>query len=259
MKDDPKSNTFDLLAHLGIDNNADAIFRENMRVFESILKETFSKENQLKVSHRFAQHEKNFKLMISQGWYPDFTSDLSDTYFTAEQYAKLADESLVKANEYLANHFEKIIENFDNLFSEQFSEKRKAIVRDAVNAHLRQEYNLSAPIFIIQSDGFTHEEYGMPTWGAGRSKPSFLVKAREENDKEEFACFREMLKPIISREMPFIASEETRIKTSYNPEIINRHRVLHGEDVEYGNKINSARAFSYLACNVFFMGYFIDK
>ncbi|MBI3843256.1 MAG: hypothetical protein HY292_01330 [Planctomycetes bacterium] len=126
---------------------------------------------------------------------------------------------------------------------------RAKVLRSAFQAHERGEYELSVPVFFAQADGICQEEAGgqlfqqekKPRKGKKRRRLATAVYV-DGNDTLIRAMMINLIMP-----GPIAASSGRRRKGPKIARTFNRHRILHGEDSDYGTEENSLRAISLLS------------
>ena len=118
--------------------------------------------------------------------------------------------------------------------------RQVALLRQAFAAHEGEQFFLSVPAFLSQADGICFElideELYTKQYGSNARRLSRAVTA----DDRLSAAF---IAPLLT-DLPITWNQARR---SSKPGELNRHAVLHGEDVEYGTKTNSLKALSLLA------------
>ena len=143
------------------------------------------------------------------------------------------------------NYIEEVIKN---------NKRRANIIIDAFTAHKNGSYNLSVPVFIAQTDGICKEKTGVNLFNqfdfSKFAKNCSMIHKLKETPLSEkigdiFVGF-------------FVFQEDTPTgndlflsegKSNPRPEgfnRLNRHLVMHGEDINYGTEINSLKALSLL-------------
>ena len=116
---------------------------------------------------------------------------------------------------------------------------RSNILDNAFNAHRRGEYNLSIPVFLIQTDGICNELIGIEMFSRRNNKPKTSAYA----DQFEQGSFLSALLEPFRVCLPLTASEKEReLLTIEN--YLNRHEILHGAATNYGTELNSLKALS---------------
>lgn len=116
--------------------------------------------------------------------------------------------------------------------------RRAALLRQAFAAHEAEQFFLSVPAFLSQADGVCFELIGEQLFAKGGNGMR-LHDAITADDSISSA----FLSPLATVQP--IAWSSTR--RSSEPGQLNRHAVLHGEDVEYGTEVNSLKALSLLS------------
>lgn len=181
---------------------------------------------------------------------------LAELGWFANPYMTLA------VTEYLADaikkkDFDQIDKIMKNFITEQFDEieamlvsystKRKRVLTAAFQAHRNQEYALSVPILISQSEGIWKDFIGINADLFGMDRES-VAKGNPIPKSKRYLEQKSGL-------------DDLTIKAFYNPlcivtslnqksadaQYINRHGILHGEHYDYDTEINSLKAISWLA------------
>lgn len=181
-----------------------------------------------------------FKKLASYGWYVD--ADISLGYTTG-----LMEEAINGNQKYIDEYFSEYYRNSmdekKGLISRK-SDSRSKIIEEAFFCHQNKMYYASTTLFLSQADGICS---------------GLLFRTRKN---------KEALKQYISNNkggsffsIIMTAIENTNAIDSLYAEInlyesqLNRHGVMHGWDTDFGNELNSLKAFSLLA----FVSDFIDR
>ncbi len=118
--------------------------------------------------------------------------------------------------------------------------QRAPVLHQAFEAHRNGQYFLSVLAFLSQADGICHDLVDVQLYakvdGGNATKVS---KAKTADDRMRTAY----LAPLATVQ-PITWGPAKRAS---EPGHLNRHAVFHGEDVEYGNEINSLKALSLLS------------
>lgn len=136
---------------------------------------------------------------------------------------------------------------------------RESIFKDAFEAHLSAKYTLSIPIFLAQSDGICYEITGkyIFTQYNGTLQDVLNKKIVESKMTSLRKAFLELfLKP---NSMTVNTKTRNNTKTEdpfFGP--LNRHGVLHGEDLNYATEANSLRCISLVSSLLFLNTMFND-
>ncbi len=172
--------------------------------------------------------------MAENGWFFDKEMTLDGLFKFLSAHQK---GSLEEMEGELIDHFEGRLNSIEKIVVKKYPH-RKRILSEAFKAHRDGLYELSVPVFLSQADGISLEitngkNYFMSTGRKGISK--LIEEAVESSYKEAF------LSPLLQKK-PLPISAPSRKRGSH----LNRHAVLHGEDVDYATKPNSLKAVSFL-------------
>jgi hypothetical protein len=116
---------------------------------------------------------------------------------------------------------------------------RAPIFREAFVAHQAGKYILSIPVFLAQADGICIDLLGKKFFSKeSNSDAPVTRKAVESLSVEWFADV--LLEPLKTRG----GMSANQREESLYPDVLNRHRVLHGIDTAYSSKLNSLKAIS---------------
>lgn len=171
----------------------------------------------------------------NRGWFTTSQMGQSDlsTYrelIKTSEFKKLDDILMIE----IESTFEEILTDL----VEKHPQRAPAI-KQACKAHKNEEYFLSVPVFLIQTDGIFLDYFGGSL---------FMGKNRAEVLKNEKAVqqYPSSFLTMLQAALPVYESEKERRNVSPWTEL-NRHLVLHGESTDYGTKLNSLKAFSLLS------------
>ncbi|WP_156821555.1 hypothetical protein [Halomonas smyrnensis] len=197
-------------------------------------------------------HKTRFELLSHNGWFADFEAPLGQLFQQTKRYQELCEtEGKKNADLYLTQHFEDVMREFSNSNPNEIPSSRMSIISEAIDAHEQGKYSLSAPIFLMQADGYSKDKHGYPIWG---QRESLFSVAKNRNDNGMYLSA--LLQPMLSTKNPIVVSTRHNQDIDIPEHIINRHLVLHGESTTYGTRENSARAFSFMWYCMFFMNSF---
>lgn len=126
--------------------------------------------------------------------------------------------------------------------------KRKKILQAAINSHKSQNYILSIPVFLAQSDGICFDIFGIQFFTRTNGKTLSEEIRAISNSKVKTPLMRAFL-DLLSNPSSMTSSTKNRDKFQndnkfYGP--VNRHGILHGLDLEYDSEANSLRCISLL-------------
>lgn len=187
----------------------------------------------------------------NRGWFFNWQGSLQ-TVLTLIDDLEVANED--ELDTILIHHYDLNIDGYTASLSEAFPDRQKAIAA-AAGAHKRggDDYFLSVPIFLAQADGIFANICGttMPL-GTSKSKDGVngaaIIKEKIGENGESY----DLLSPLFGlHKIDLLKGERTRVAESQATgagfNALNRHQVLHGEVSDYGTKLNSLKAFSFLA------------
>jgi hypothetical protein len=181
----------------------------------------------------------NLMLLAKRGWYLNGEMSLRLINIIGDEINK---GKYVNADKYMRYYFDENYRTIKKNILTEFSNRSK-ILKKAFRAHERKEYSLSVPIFLIQADGICYESAKVSLYSKEKKKPKIAYVIESLNVGNYTSA---MLLPI-SRNIPLYANENERTEPDYPKGSLNRNQVLHGETIDYGNKINSYKAISLLS------------
>ena len=172
-------------------------------------------------------------LLAQHGWYLDFNMPLPSLW---EIKKAISSGEIDEVEEALVEYFESQLEEIEKAISAQFPH-RSHIISPAIKAHRNEEYYLSIPVFLAQTDGICKEVVGQYLFMKKDRKPQTAIYV------EQLAAdtYKAALLSPLAASTPISASEHER-EEGFN--LLNRHMVLHGESLDYGSKVNSLKAIS---------------
>jgi hypothetical protein len=181
----------------------------------------------------------NLMLLAKRGWYLNGEMSLRLVNIIGEEISK---GKYGNADKYMSYYYDENYKTIKKNILNEFSNRSK-ILNKAFRAHERKEYSLSIPIFLIQADGICYDTAKVSLYGKEKNKPKIAYVIESLNVGNYTSA---MLLPI-SRNIPLYANENERTEPDYPKGSLNRHQVLHGETINYGNKLNSYKTISLLS------------
>ena len=172
-------------------------------------------------------------LLGAHGWYLDLEMPLPGLW---ELKKALSEGNVEEAEEALAEYFASRLDEIEGSIIERFPNRQK-IIRAAFNAHRRQEYELSIPVLLAQTDGICKEVIKQYFFIKQNNKPRTAIYVEQVASD----TYRAALLSPLAQKLPIGASKHERPEDFTE---LNRHVVLHGESLDYGTKINSLKAIS---------------
>lgn len=179
-----------------------------------------------------------------RGWF--FTDEMTLNELSVFYNLTTAQNSVDEA--YIDGYMEKLVEKYMSHIKHKLYDRypeRQAVLESAFNAHDRGEYNLSIPVFLAQIDGIgTQLLNGISLFSRRRSATPGMLLTAEEINKLSAQVDTTLIEPL---GLPLgMTARSTSAERLQHPFIYNRHEVLHGISVDYGNRINSLKAISLL-------------
>lgn len=173
-------------------------------------------------------------VMGEHGWY--FELDMTPLALDAIKDELLAGDAK-EAEEILAKYYRGRVDPIEDAIAEKFP-NRAHLIQMAFRAHRRGEYALAIPVLLAQADGMCKEITTRNYFVRCDKQPG---TARYVNEIEQ-AYLAALLWPLACV-LPIGKSEKER-----GGEVVqlNRHRVLHGEALDYGTEINSLMVISFV-------------
>lgn len=207
--------------------------------------ESYQKSLQSLISPAFENIQRSFDklspqlqnalyILADHGWFLDLEIPLSALWELEE--ALLNNDS--EAEEALIDYFEEELNRIETSINERLPH-RAHIISSAFKAHRREEYALSIPVFLAQTDGICKETVHHYFFMKHQKKPQ-TAKYVEQITTDAYEAA--LLSPL-ARVSPIGASEKDR---NGDVKSLNRHTVLHGESLNYDTKTNSLKAVSLL-------------
>ena len=175
------------------------------------------------------------------GWYLDLQTGINLSVRLARE---INDKDIEKVDNYLIEYYttnaniiiEKLSTNHSN---------RSKIFDEIKIAFDNEYYSLAIPLILTQIDGICYD-YTKKLFfikNKKKEKNPFLPKVSNELIVFNNEFFKAFLAPFFN-DAPIFTHENN---LELFPTAFNRHRVLHGIDVEFGTKINCLKAFSLLS------------
>ncbi|MGE0587714.1 MAG: hypothetical protein AB7O48_04015 [Cyclobacteriaceae bacterium] len=196
-------------------------FSINHEIFKSVLAEVESVPESI-------------KLLAEQGWYVAFDMTVTELNRVS---SLLKDNETDQVDYLLARTFDEELMSILKFLTESFPHRSEAI-RQAIDAHSRQNYFLSIPCFFSQTEGICKEAIGVRFFKTENSVP---VTAKWVEEYQAEGLFKALLEPLI------VSGNVRGFQVKGSPVGINRHDVLHGDSYDYGNDpVNSYKALSLL-------------
>jgi hypothetical protein len=170
-------------------------------------------------------------LLGAHGWYLDLEMPLPGVWKLSEI---LKHGDVAEADDALCGYYEGRLPEIEESISRGFPH-RAHLIKAAFTAHGRREYALSIPVLLAQADGICKEVASQYYFMKQNKKPRTAIYVEEITADS----FRAALLSPLAQTLPIGASER-----SVASDVLNRHAVLHGDSLDYGNRSNSLKAIS---------------
>lgn len=156
-----------------------------------------------------------------------------------EQVRKIIDETFIKFYQK-----ERVLQLLESWESKEWLERRIPILKDAIQAHLKGMFFVSAPTVLTQIEGIIADGYHHKGRMAGRNLENYTEKLLSNGDEFSYdlAIHEYFLQVIL------VGFEHGAPVESF----LSRHAILHGADTSYGTKVNSLKS-------LLLFDYFQDK
>jgi hypothetical protein len=175
------------------------------------------------------------RVLAEAGWYLDPEMSLPDI-FELEKGLRSGDPAT--REHWLINHYTGRIPEIQATLERRHPRRAKILGR-AFAAHVREEYELSVPVFLIQADGICQEILKLSPYGTRDRQDKLIpyIRSLVSDDFQAAALYP------LSQPLPLTATKHERDAAFAH---LNRHQVLHGESVDYGTRVNSLKAISFI-------------
>jgi hypothetical protein len=221
------------------------------------------------------------ELALKYGWVSDWgdltpaeTDDLfnqwSDSKLSAEEQEQIISKYFI--DYYSDNHFEQIDADVRRWAENPIFNRRLVILKDSMAALKKSTKsfnpsNLVVPVLISQTDGIIGELIEREGWvytgcvsKKGRKIKKWIHPSHSSENKPE-KCFSDLIKNKRTRLGSTFIGNMVQTNSRYgifmeglfqqafhgegltNPSFLSRHKILHGEDIEYGTLKNAIKLF----------------
>ena len=182
------------------------------------------------------------------GWFLDLGMPMD----MVSQIVDLATGDPKKARAMAIRHLRDRVPEIEQELYQTFP-SRAPILRDAFEAHCKCKFSLSVPVFLTQADGIFDERWSQQLFSKNQ-RDIASTQAAQSYDPDGFLAT--LLAPL-SEQAPLWMSARDRadwMRTHSEPDFgfLNRHLVLHGVSLDYGNEerslVEAISLLSYLRC-----------
>ncbi|MCK4358460.1 MAG: hypothetical protein KAW92_06910 [Candidatus Cloacimonetes bacterium] len=186
------------------------------------------------------------KNLAYRGWYISIEMDLPELTLLSEF---ITNKKYDKLDNYMCNIIESKLDQIEKEIIQKYPNRRK-IIQSAFNAHKKGEYELSVPVFLAQADGICNELLEMSLYKKYTPKkkedPNQKMRLLTANEIEKYVSNSIIMSALVE---PLRNISGLNVSTEYKnqyPIILNRHEIIHGLDLNYGNKKNSLKTITLL-------------
>ncbi|MFH1373339.1 MAG: hypothetical protein ABII79_06070 [bacterium] len=216
----------------------ESIFAERESLVNSILTQHESVRSALEQLHEslleLSPRTRDALILLgTHGWYMDLKLPESGLW---KLKRALSEGNVTEAEDALAAYYEDRVDEIEESIAKRFPRRQK-LISSAFHAYRRQEYELSIPVLLAQTDGICKELVNQYLFLSRDRKPRTAAYV------EQFATdtYRAALLSPLATRLPLWAREHER-EDSFSE--LNRHMVLHGDSLDYGTKTNCLKVIS---------------
>ncbi len=174
-----------------------------------------------------------FLALARRGWFMDPNVDFQALW----EFERLAlSDNSNELEAAVCKHFERRFDSIESHICTRFP-KRAHLIASAFAAHRAGSYELSIPVLLAQTDGMCKDALDAGLFAKANGRPA----TADFVDRLEVDSFRTALLAPLTEPLPIAASARDR---GEGFDELNRHQVMHGEDVAYGTRINGLKTVS---------------
>lgn len=194
----------------------------------------------VQIQQNLQDHQRNLPLLLGfmaeNSWYPDFEIPLNE-FRGLEQPAGQQDIQTIDA--FLSSYFRTNHQIIETNLCQMFPHRTR-ILQAAFDAFRLGNHVLDIPVFLAQADGISYEILNKNFF----TKRHSIRAARTYVSDPSFGDYAQMLlEPLHA--VGSIRKNTQDLPVNFNG--LNRHKVMHGNDVAYGSELNSLKAISLLS------------
>jgi hypothetical protein len=181
--------------------------------------------------------------LANAGWYVNSTAIVNDIP-TIKEY--LDSNKIEKLNTLMINQIKADYKYLKKQLFETFAEKQKIFII-AFTAFEKQQYESSILILLTQVDSICKDLTGTRFFGRDNKQPKSKKIADEHYNEKSFlsATLHQMA----------ACGEVNKSEADYIDGEFNRHKIIHGDDINFGNALNAYKILSL----IFFMSTIVSK
>jgi hypothetical protein len=175
-------------------------------------------------------------LLARCGWYPDPHRTIKYAQQILALYTAGAPR---KADQMFAQYYAQQLPTIERETLAAFP-VRAPLFRAAFWAHRRRKYVLAIPALLAQADGVCADTLNAQLFSRGPDGRPKIARSIESKGQLVGAFLNAIAQPA-----PLTASRRERL--ALHEATLNRHAILHGEDLKYGTRINSFKTISLIS------------
>jgi hypothetical protein len=229
--------------------NAEASFKselkklsESIKTSQQILAKTLSQlQTDLQAAKKnFSENiPRDLETLAEYGWYIHYDFSFPEIHTIAHLFSN---NKKTEADRIMCDKIQSSISTIQHALVHN-NPNRIAVLNEAFEAHSKEKFYLSIPVFLSQADGITKELLQVGLFNTAGKKYEPQTKQFVDLLQSEF--YRVLLHPLKHKGGLRKHHSETNLIE------ITRHSILHGENYSYGSLINSCKSISLL--------YYVDE
>ncbi len=185
----------------------------------------------------------NFKLLVSRDWYISTrVIDNLEISNITEVFEFTKKSNLDKFEQYIISSFDSRKEDVFSYLNETLK-NREHIIKEIDKLYTANLFFGLIPLCFNQADGISNENWGVGFFDSEGKKENYDLKIKKLDTRKK------LISKSISSQLAQPKNELTRSSSDakYNDVkikecSINRHLIIHGHSVYYGNKVNAIKA-----------------
>lgn len=183
------------------------------------------------------QLPKDLRILAQYGWYCEIEKWEDIPSFKIHAIAaEYADGRIHEAEDIMFNYYQKNVSQIIAVLSDRHS-NRRMILNEIQTTYNHKCYYAAITLLLSQVDGICKDKTNQLFFI--RNKHTYLPKIVDSLQNESY---KYLMSPILELSPIFI----DRNFLSNFPCKLNRHNILHGEDIDYGNETNFLKCLSLL-------------
>ena len=170
--------------------------------------------------------------LAARGWYLSF--DFLDRLESAELLTFLKNKNYKQIEDKILDQFYSRKNEIKDKLSDKYP-SRKSIVDLIFNLHEDEKYLASIPLCYTQADGISNNKWGI-NFFRGHSSGQLEIYRETKAENTIIGVLSEQLS-VRNEQNQYGKNLKQDIKSS-----VNRHKIIHGQSIDYGSEVNSIKA-----------------